>query len=71
MKGQMVKRREKSGGWGERDAIRVFFIRHVCGDMCDYNRLSSGCYGEHSPTDMTQNTPMRKIEIGSKADVNT
>lgn len=65
MKGQMVKRKVW-GGQRERDAISVFLIRRVCGDMCDYNRLSSGCYGDHSPTDMTHNTSMRKVVIASK-----
>lgn len=61
MKGQMVKRRV---GGGERDAISVFLIRRVCGDKCDHNRFSSGCYGDHSPTDITQNMPI--IKMGPK-----
>jgi len=62
----MVKRRVGGGDWRERDVISVFLIRRVCGDMHDYNRLSSRCYGDNSPTDLTQNRQIRKTVNGSK-----
>ncbi len=38
---------------GEREMQSGYFLSDMFAVTCDYNRLSSGCYGEHSPTDMT------------------